>query len=615
MRLGASTGFVRAVERWHRSPIGFIGWCASMLGLIVSVAIIIMIGPTFQSYVFALLKSDASSIYDTAYSGSLAAFPTLEDWLSSTSNWPYVLVALIAVPISIRRASALKVLVAGSLTFTSLLLLADVAMAFYSGQVNAAYLFENLLGDVIGGPVISLILVSLLIVSRFCFQNIELPEVARRSIIVFILIVLAFLVSCFAYFSAKLFYNPIPVKIDVTAIGPVSGMLGQGVVGRSVRSPADSKGDEPAYQFLPTQLESASISWRGKGLDKDKVKIHWERISSDAGTYELSVQVLADCAAGQIGSIGLLGSMNPISDVQLMNLSFDGYGEFGTVPGKPITSELAVHNNELSMFSLDRGDDANSIKLTQFLAKGWEAELKNEEDQLNFYINLPLFDVDVENTPPSPRSITLLIGGKELVMSMKPSMGARGPKIKNQCRLLGKPTETANGQLNFEGAKTSATIVLRIKRRAPVGTSSQMDPSSKVLLSGLNGWMTVALDGNSFVTAAQGKTDLVTFRGSVSDLEVDGKTIPVKPTDQNTAFGEFESHFEAEKSVRFKGIAKALWKNGVRVNPTRWEQITWDQQLKLFAIVLAIFGPLVALVIAIVRKDEPIASEYQIDQT
>ena len=593
-------------------PVAALGWTGSWLSLIVAMTIIVMIGPSLQFYLLALLKSDAASIYESAYSDSLIVFPTLNEWLLNTVNWPYLLIALIGVPVSVRSGRSRDVLIAGSLIFPCLLFILDVLLALFIGELTLAYAFENVIADVIGGFMISLLLVSLLAASRLCFEHIELPDMLRRIIVAVMVVFAAVIISCGAYYVARLFYSPLPAKVDLTLGSPTSGVLG-----RAAASEADSlrqdesESKKAAFQFFPTQIDNASISWRGGVTENDKLTIRWERRSSDSGKYEIALQVANDCAPERIESLGLSSNGLSTSNIQRFSISFQGDGDIGTLPGRSITSEFKLRNDEISMFWIDKGNEANSTKLTQFLSKESEVEFKSQDEQLGIYVNLPLFEAGNANIASTARFINVSIDDTDYVFKVRASKDGTEPKPKSQCKLASKQPDLSKNQLIFDGAKASASLILRIKRRPPSGKSSQGEASSRLTLSGLNGWMTVELP-EAPAANSLGNVDLMSFKGNVSNFDIDGKAIQAKPIDQYTAFGLFEGKYEAERSLRLTGSAKAFWKNGVRQNLTKWEKLTWDQQLKIVAAILAIFGPSAAFVIAQVRKNGPVAIEYRL---
>jgi hypothetical protein len=104
-----------------------------------------------------------------------------------------------------------------------------------------------------------------------------------------------------------------------------------------------------------------------------------------------------------------------------------------------------------------------------------------------------------------------------------------------------------------------------------------------------------------------GALDFLSLSGNVLNLNVDGAARTITPGDDYSAVGDFEASFDQGGKVKLVGSARMFWKNESRINPTRWERLTWDVRALLITLGGTLFGgPLAYMFIAAVRKNSVI---------
>jgi hypothetical protein len=116
-------------------------------------------------------------------------------------------------------------------------------------------------------------------------------------------------------------------------------------------------------------------------------------------------------------------------------------------------------------------------------------------------------------------------------------------------------------------------------------------------MSDVNGWVTrkgVDATGEDYL----GQLALLSIGKNLSALSVRGQEERVAPEDRLFMVGEFQVHYVAGPKFMAIGSADAVWKNGVRLNRTRWEQLneTWK---------FGVLGLLGGLLLAIGRSALP----------
>ena len=103
-----------------------------------------------------------------------------------------------------------------------------------------------------------------------------------------------------------------------------------------------------------------------------------------------------------------------------------------------------------------------------------------------------------------------------------------------------------------------------------------------------------------------GKLSLLNFIGHTSYLNIDGQLVTMQPFETFSAIGDLSGNFLEDGKLRFSGIARAVWKEGIRFNLTRWEKWEWTER----SLLLMFFGSILAMIFRIIasrlKNDNPI---------
>ncbi len=85
-------------------------WIPSFIALTTVFALLLIPGPSFQTYLGQLLVSDASTIYSAAYAEDWPSLPGVSEWLSTAIEFP---IALLAPVLALSRAQVFDQVVRG----------------------------------------------------------------------------------------------------------------------------------------------------------------------------------------------------------------------------------------------------------------------------------------------------------------------------------------------------------------------------------------------------------------------------------------------------------------------------------------------------------------------
>jgi hypothetical protein len=139
------------------------------------------------------------------------------------------------------------------------------------------------------------------------------------------------------------------------------------------------------------------------------------------------------------------------------------------------------------------------------------------------------------------------------------------------------------GSARYFGALFSIT-----KRQSSSGVYGIED--NELTVRGGNGWVTLTRSEDASSGSQAASLDFLSFEGSVVRFDIDGVPVSSQPIDQYHIFGDLTAQLDSPKNMRFVGKAKALWKNGVRLNPTKWEKLSWEPRLFLMSLIVSVLG-------------------------
>ncbi|MGT2467426.1 hypothetical protein ACVOMV_24955 [Mesorhizobium atlanticum] len=255
------------------------------VSLILAFIFLLATGPTFQTYLFALITSDSPAIYESAYQTDLIRFPSLADWFEAALYWPF-LAASIAIVLfsfgtrSFRRTVEL-IAISSFLTLTAI----DVTAALLSGSLSVNDIFQNVIANLVGGIVLGFVAATMLVACEYTariFSGLAGNFAAGVTAVAF-----GVVLSTAAYYTFDLFYRPLPVRIAMVLGHPSHGS----VITDAAAPDPDSKSVEPRFSFVPETATNGYANWRkGDG----PMTVRWGALSTPA-KFDAEVTLFGGC--------------------------------------------------------------------------------------------------------------------------------------------------------------------------------------------------------------------------------------------------------------------------------------------------------------------------------
>ena len=579
-----------------------IGLVLALSVLTASLSLLVSTGPNIQHYLLSLIYSDAPSIYGSAYQDSLNRFPHLSDWLRASLYWPFILMSAIIAATAIFFPTARKLFLFSSLVSFFTLTTNDLLVAVITDRFSTGYVFENIIANAAGGILIGFTIIVIVSLANLCFVHASGPIIWRHLIAALTAILVGISLNTVVYYIADFFYRPLSVKLDVVFDHPFYGHVGPAPTDTDTKaSKIETRGgSKTPFTLFPSEINDATIHWTGRTYEEGEL-VGWTSTSKD--TFDISVEFFADCAPNSPDlSKSIKENEKKFTNIRTFGISLDvGLNRISTLGLPAISGRLATHFDTPLMFWLDRDENNKNLKTTQFVGKDAKLSIWNHTNDLAIFVSAPLATASKDGVIGTARTLTLSIDNTNYSTRSTPSAGARSSAL--NCRSLPlKGWPAKQGTAVPEKISQLSTLIRIVRRISPESIYGADD--NELTVAGGNGWVAVTQPVEQMSEShTRGAADFLSFRGSVASLDVDDKSIAPRSIDHYIAFGEFIGQFERSGQLRFSGVAKALWKEQARINPTKWERLSWEQRIYILGIAVSILGAIASLFLTQIKND------------
>jgi hypothetical protein len=173
-----------------------------------------------------------------------------------------------------------------------------------------------------------------------------------------------------------------------------------------------------------------------------------------------------------------------------------------------------------------------------------------------------------------------------------------------ECKELPAPESLEAGKAASINSNAVVVGVLVRIDRSPTSRYSSED--SVLRASNGSGWITISgLRVKDLSRAKSGQVSFVQFAGNIVNLGVDEAKVIPNPAATYTTIGDFEGSYQRDGQLRFLGTAKALFKDGNRMNPTKWEKLSWSRCAFLLSMIGSLLVALAKFIIGGLKRNSP----------
>lgn len=585
-------------------PRGLGVWGVVTLSLTTGLSFILSTGPQVQKYINGLLNSDSETIYGSAYQESIAHFLGLHEWLLLGIQWPYLVMAAIITVFSLRQMTLRRILFSAIISSFLVLTAFDLITAAFENTISLDYTLKNVAFNLGGGIIISVLMISILVGCDFCFDHGLGRPAFRRAFGAIFAIVAGVLVSASVYYIVAFFYQTEPIQLGVLLGSPVSGFfMPQSIAaGKNKKNENSLLNSTPTFDLVPRNVEGAIVNWTSPdGL----LKAEWNSLGTSV-TFNATIKLYSGCMDRKaINGVNSSGIPITLNNVNSLSVSFDRGLSIFDVGSKEADSILNLDPSAPSFYWIDRDEQSKNIKLTQFVDESAKMAYWDRSDKISFYLTASLSKGIGNAIVASARMLHIQVNKRDYIISInRPSGIFQANKI--VCKGINANNLLQSSHLDVPTSTFFVSALVHIDR---VQTADQAygRKDGELRVSGGSGWISVGgLTENNLAESKLGNLKALKFRGNVLNLEFDGTSIPVHPSDSYLAFGKFNGMFDETGQLRVLGTATDLWIDGLRMNSTKWEKLGWGQRLFLLTTLVTIFSIMIKIIIARLQNDSTV---------
>jgi hypothetical protein len=537
---------------------------------------------------FNLLNNDGASIYETAYGDDINIyFPELWDWLIQAFYWPYLVISVLVLVYSLRKKYFRNVVISLCVMTVVLLTINDVIILFFASEFKLSNLFQNFLANLIGGTAAGIVFSVILLCHKFLLEN-DITKTLKFGLLASSFALIAgLLCSTIIFYISESLYRPVPVKFDATFSLPVSGYIAV-----ELEEYKDDK--QQPFRMVPNTFLNSKIDFispRGElNLDFKSLIEH--------SKFDIKMTFFNGCYRYEnLTKITDLPIHQEIRGVKDFKIRFDeGHTIFSSK--KTTIMPKIKFKQSLRSFELEnKNPKTSNLKIQQFLQTKDSIKVK-DFSEITLFLSAILIQIDQEKQYPKSAERKLMINhsknqlGREI--RFKPSENIN--KDENlDCKALHDLNFEADSEVEYLIDQPLAGILIRVKPSDIISTDYSRD--LEFTINGGNGWLSFSeIAKEEIESAPSGYVNFISLSGTSQELQLDGKEIAIKDKNNIAIKGDITATYLDKDTLRLNGSADFIWKDSDRMNPTKWERMSWEYRTIFIGLLMSALGFLVNLV-------------------
>ncbi|EMS99432.1 hypothetical protein H009_02428 [Agrobacterium tumefaciens str. Cherry 2E-2-2] len=542
-------------------------------------ALVYSTGPLLQRYLVALLTSDETSIYGSAFQQQAVSLPRLNDWFGAAIAWPFPFISLIVVLLSASSPSIKQIFLKLSLFGFATLTVFDFGYSLLNNTISIPSVFENIVINFVGSIGAAAIAAFLLAIANYGFCSFHWSIWPRRAIAGLLVVLGSALALCVIYYLTDFFYRPRPAKIDLMAEAPSHGfIIAKSTSERAMNFKAiDGQSDEQ-FSLISQVDQSSSLNWRAP----KNAKISWSTEDrNQSGQIEISLYT----GCGPSNSTPNLPENTSVfraAGVLSLSLWHDWGAWDTTIIAENENGASELSGTDASFFSIDPSSKGDGLDLQQMAANNSIVTYSGGTDPLEVFMITP--PAKPEEAKEAAPSLHVNVDGVEHVIRVTSSADYDSAETVS-CSPA--PTIQSFEKRSLDlGASSLAGIRVRISPTLRPGAL----PNNVVKMSGDGGFLTIkTVDTKSLRTNSAKRIDMVALSGNLKSATVNGSERALKSGDEYVAIGDNIKGSFVSGILKISGSAELLWENNVRANQTKWEILPIEYKIALFACLSSAF--------------------------
>ncbi len=537
-------------------------------------------GPWLQQMTFGVLKSDATTIYNSVYGNAIIKFPSLSDFLLIGFELPYCAMSLLISAV-VLQSNKPRVILTRFIVVSFLILFGwDLIIAAQTDEFSSHFIIENLIADFIGSILLGLTYTAVIVGAEFVFNYAHGTANSRTSFAIVYVLISSLIVPIFLYYACRLVLNPTPVNVEITLGKPASGFYGK----------SDTQPTDTSYSgsILPLVSDNADARWyteRGNGF-----KLNWGSQSNDV-IFDAVLSVSSNCTMSEhIEKVFRLGSKR-LQGLKKLELWIDGGGTSLNLNADRQAVGTFSLQMDNSMFWIDQESDHESMKIIHFTDEKAELVFTPSGKEFTSSILLPLIKNHNKTIHLESRSIKIMVEDKLETVTFLPDKCMKYSDITSR---------------NGDELAPSVTITVKISKREIHSNLNSLQPI-RFTAKGGNGLLSVSkISSKKLEQLHIIPLKAILIQTPVESIRVDSVERYSGKLDAIAALGgELKGTFR-QGNLILTGEVKYLWSGQNRWTPTRWERLDWTIKALLVSILSLLLGPYAQFLFRQLNNNVPI---------
>lgn len=379
------------------------------------------------------------------------------------------------------------------------------------------------------------------------------------------------LTSSAAYYSLRAIHYPLPTSVTALLTPPVQGRFWPGSSYYQTNTKLVEGG---RFHVVPGRTQSVRVAAQ---TYEGPLRIEWKKLI-DAQRYDVEFWLVGDCS-NQFATMRPGPAHIAVRDIKSFAVGVDsGISTFevSDKQDRAIGAELSGP----AQVKIEKMKDDGSLWVSLRASPTDRLSVFSSED-ITFLLDAALLAGDREKLTTAPRTLSIDVDGQQWRARIEPLLLPGGGKRPLTCHPLASSTLAAGRRRPLATAQVNAGIFVRVKAIQPEGVPLYNDPSSSLRVHGGRGSFFVADLSPDSLKGAGGLLHGFEAKGGVSDVEVRRAPIEVKSHVWFGASGDLSAYYEDDGKLKITGHATEVWKDGARLNQTRWESLSTEWRLAL----------------------------------
>lgn len=531
-----------------------------MLG-VIALAILFETGPSLQQYLFGIGSASRPSLYAAVYGDDPIQFFTFSRWVFNADSIEFLIVSFMVYIYSDDSQNSTKYVI--RFTAASFAIITAFDTVNLGLQQNAKDIWQNLIGNLIGPPILAICFIVIARLSQFVQAQVDSRhhQVSLGVIMVFI----SAIVSGVLFLLARTLFAPLPSEVNLSAGGDVAIAYA-----RKSADTKDQSDDAATHPIAPRNLGTSAFAARGSS-----VKAIWNAQSSPF-RRDITGTFYAGCSFDELKKIAPKAPVILAKQVSDFAIDFPGaYVETEFVPVNDYSATYRL-SDKPSWAMLSKNGDKIDFGHTWW--DGSQVQL-HADGEYRLLLDIPFSISKRPGAKLAPRIVRWSAGGRHQDFEFRADSDVT-PTSHVKCLPITSAKQVVGRSVQ----------VLITAKPSPLREFVAEADKSSLIISGDNGWFSfLSVEPNRFALTNIAPLSFVGVTPA-KKLTVDTQVVSLLPSNDAWIKGDLRAKFSDSGDLLVEGTGETIWLDWRRINKTLWERVPNEWAIYVTGLLLVGIG-------------------------